>query len=54
MVCQSPPYLANRTLYSLGEERLNCPKSVMRDRFKDMNAEEYDITTDLKFRELDQ
>lgn len=54
ITCRSPQYLANRTLYTLGEERLNCPRNVIIDKYKESQPEEYGILTDLKFRELNQ
>ncbi|CAG9813618.1 unnamed protein product [Phaedon cochleariae] len=52
ITCLGPPYLANHTLYDLPEERLNCPVNANISKFKENMPGDYEILSDLKFREL--
>nr|XP_023012445.1 toll-like receptor 7 [Leptinotarsa decemlineata] len=52
--CRGPSFLENHTLYDLPEERLNCPINVNTSMLIKQSAEDYDILSDLKFRELSQ
>lgn len=51
--CASPPYLSNMTLYNLPDNRLNCPRNVNTTKIIETQSGEYEVTPDLKFREVD-
>jgi hypothetical protein len=50
--CAGPPYLSGQTLFELPDDRLNCPTNVNTSRIMETQPGEYDITPDLRFREL--
>ncbi|KAJ8943742.1 hypothetical protein NQ314_009660 [Rhamnusium bicolor] len=52
--CASPPYLSNHSLFDLSEERLNCPSNVNTTRIMERQPGDYDILSDLRFRELSE
>lgn len=50
--CTGPPYLEGKFLFQLSEDRLNCPINVNTSLLLDNHEEMYDITPDLRFREV--
>ncbi|CAG9858326.1 unnamed protein product [Phyllotreta striolata] len=52
ILCETPSFLHNQTLYDLTEERLNCPVNVNTTQLKSRIPGDYDVLPDLKFREL--
>lgn len=50
--CYEPPYLQNKHLHNINDDRLTCPSNVNTLRLMQKQPGEYDLTTDLKIREM--
>lgn len=50
--CDGPPYLSGKYLYTIPNDRLNCPSNVNISRIMERQPGEYDVTTDYKIREI--
>ncbi|XP_022909438.2 protein artichoke [Onthophagus taurus] len=50
--CLSPPFLYEKLLYEVPEEKLNCPSNVNTTILMEGNPGDYEITPDLRFREF--
>lgn len=52
ITCNGPPYLKGTNLYEINDDRLNCPTNVNITRIMEKEPGLYDLSTDLKIREI--